>query len=832
MIKLKLSEWKIRLESETPHLKKGSEIKASVPGDITWDLYLAGIIKNPFFSLNHKELGWIAEQDFTYITEFDFGDEVNSAEEVILSFGAIDLFSEIYLNGVLLGKTENAFLKYEFEVKKYLKAKSNLLEVKMFSTVNRMKTIDCDGYFGVFNVPRLFLRKPQCHFGWDWAPDLCGYGICGDAEIKVVSRYRISDVCVRQSDDGFVTLIAELNYNVRAMMDAMGVTIDNTATPRDGDKLVFRAESSPGGGEYLTEEIEVTGKKNFVNFKIENPELWWPKGYGGQPLYRYEVELVRGGRSVCSRSGRFAFRQVELFEKPKSRNTLGYDFLINGKKIFVKGSNWVPAECFSGIMTDEKCKKLIDLAARANVNMLRIWGGGSFERDFFYDYCDEQGIMVWQDFMYACSDIPDDDKAWIDNTVRECEYQIKRLRNHPSLVYWCGGNEKTGTYGLQISKGDYFINCVLTGLVRTLDPTRPFARQSPCSITDVGNDLASGESHYNSFEASLAPYVSTGRTAIADYRKLVSEKVVSFASECAIFGPNSEETNEKIYPKDKLWPFNEIWADRLMDNPYAGIPMPFYKRQLLYVRDMYGEAENLHDFTVKGMTVHAEALRCELEFARMNKDVCGGIMNWMFTDIWPSGTWSIIDYYLEPKQAYYQVKRSFRPLLASFAQNKDGTTELFVANDTPSDFSGKAEFGKKNIDGSVVYKETLDVFVPAGGVFKRTVTFDVGGKNTYLYVVCGGEKTLYSPSFWRNCDLKADYEVQTQKVAEDKLKLTVTAKSFVKGLFIGFKNNFEYLFDDNYLDLEAGDVAVVFVTRKGGIGQVQPKTSAFERTVK
>jgi len=470
---------------------------------------------------------------------------------------------------------------------------------------------------------------------------MCAYGICGKVELKGESKYRITDVCVRTTLDGYVTFYGELNYNVRCLMDSMGVLIDNTATEKDGDKIVFYAEESPGSGKYVKTETEVTGKKNFANLCIKEPELWWPKGYGAQPLYGYKAELYRGGKAVYTVSGRFAFRKAELIEKPKSGNTIGYEFFINGRYVFVKGTNWVPAECFTGLMTDEKCKKLIDLADNANVNMLRIWGGGSFERDFFYDYCDEKGIMVWQDFMYACSDIPEDDKAWVENTLKECVYQIKRLRNHPSLVYWCGGNEKTGSFGLQISKGDFFIDYILTGLVKTLDPTRPFARQSPCSQTDIGNDLTSGESHYNSFEASLASVVKTGKTMITDYRKLVSQKVVSFASECAVLGPNSEETNAKIYPADKLWPINEIWEDRMMDNPYAGIVMSFAKRQLLYIRDMYGEAENLRDFTAKGMTIQAEALRCEIEFARSNKNLTGGIMNWMYSDIWPSGTWSV-----------------------------------------------------------------------------------------------------------------------------------------------------------------------------------------------
>ena len=374
---MKIKNWKLRVNGSNEHITAKTEIPASVPGDITWDMYLAGIIDNPYYALNHKKIGWITELDYTYSTKFD-ASEVIGSDEAMLSFHSVDLFSEIYLNGILLGKTENAFLRYDFDVKKHLKPKDNLLEVKMFSTVEAMKKINCEGYFGVFNVPRLFLRKAQCHFGWDWAPALCGYGICGDVELNGESKYRIKDVRVRTFDSGYVNILTELNYNVRSMVDSMGVVIDNTAAIKDEDRLIFSVEKAPGSGEYASIEIDVTGKKNFANLQIKNRKLWWPKGYGEQPLYGYKAELIRGGKVVSTKTGYFAFREVSLLEEPKSGTTFGYELAVNGKKIFVKGSNWVPAECFSGIMTDEKCKKLIDLADNANINMLRVWGAGFY----------------------------------------------------------------------------------------------------------------------------------------------------------------------------------------------------------------------------------------------------------------------------------------------------------------------------------------------------------------------------------------------------------------------------------------------------------------------
>lgn len=809
--------------------KTGETFSATVPGDITVDLYRSGMIEDPYFGLNHKDIGWIVNEDFDYLAEFNVDKKLSKNESVRLVFDGIDLFADIYLNGVLLGHAENMFLRYEYEVKNILVEGNNRLKVRMKSTINHMNSIDCKDYFGVFNVPRLFIRKAQCHFGWDWAPDICGFGIWGDVYLLGGSALRIDDINVVADKDGNVSLFSELNYNVRDLRDNFGVIKHGFAVENRGDTLKFYVSEEPFGDVYREVDVAVSGRKNFANFKFDIPELWWPLGYGEQPLYNYKVELIRDRKLIDAKCGRFAFRTVELEEKPRDEKSFNYCLKINGEKIFVKGSNWVPIECFTGTVADEKYKRLVDLAKVGNYNMLRVWGGGIYEKDIFYNLCDELGIMVWQDIMLACGDIPEEDHAWVKNTVSEVNYQIKRLRNHPSIVYWCGGNEKTGSCGLQISKGDFFVDNTLQGLVRHLDKSRPFARQSPCSFTDVGNDLESGESHYNSFERSLTD-------GILNYRTLVSEKIVPFLSECAVMGPNSIETNKKIYPQDKLWPINELWSDRLMDNPYAAVVMDFAHRQLYYIKEIFGEAKSLEDFTAKGMTVHAEMLRSEIEFARSNKGRTWGILNWMFTDIWPSGTWSVIDYFCEPKQAYYQMKRSYEPLLVSFTQNHDGETELIIVNDKLTCFSGKIVFGEKCFNGQTVYKNELSVKVEANSLTKIKVNCS-GDFNTYLFA-CYTEdneekKTLYSSNFWRGYKFTSDYTYKFERVTEDKAKITFKANEFVKGIFISFKNNNNYIYSDNYIDLEKGDEKVITVSAlHGTINEEEMSITDFAEMIK
>lgn len=829
-----IDKWKLRVENANPYLQKGMTIDAKVPGDITMDLHRAGIIPDPYYGLNHNEITWVTGQDFTYISEFNTDEEVLSQDEVLLVFDSVDLFSEIYLNGTLIGKTENMFLRYTFEVKDVLQKEHNILQVKMKSTTQIAENINCDGYMGIFNLPRIFLRKAQCHFGWDWAPNMPGYGICGEVRLEGVNSCRINDVTYRTTNDGKVTLIAELNYNIRPTIDLMGTPIKNTSRPAANDLLVYRVEKEPGSGVYIEKTISVTGKKNFINIMIDNPQLWWPNGYGKHPLYCYQVELYRNGNKVSSKSGKLAFREVKLTEEPKNEQLIGFEFFINGKKIFVKGSNWIPMECFTGCAREEKYKKLLKLAADGNMNMLRVWGGGIYESEVFYRTCDELGIMVWQDFMMACSHIPENDEAWQTNALKECEYQIKRLRNHPSIVYWSGGNEKIGSFILQPSKGDFFVDNILTAVFRRLDPTRPFGKQSPGSITELGCELTSGDSHYSSLEAALSSLPLTGQTKITSYRDFVSQRVVGFLSENASFGPQSVESNRKIYPVDKLWPINEYWVDRLVSNPYDGYGgFPFAKKIEAFVTDLYGKADSIEDFVQKGMMVHAEIMRAEVEWVRAHKPVTGGIMNWMYSDIWPSGTWSVVDYYTEPKQVYYQMRRSFQPVLATFMQNIDGKTVLVLDNESGESITLDVEYGKRTMCGETIESRRVQITLPHGQAHTEPVDFDVSTKDTYLYTTCNDGSSIYrnvySPDFWRTANIDGDYTVSKEMVSDNMLTIKIKANSFVKSLFLHFPDNYKYLYSDNYLDMEAGEERMVTVLSEDTINPDELVITCFEQ---
>ena len=784
-------------------------IPASVPGDITIDIYKAGLVNNPYFSNNYLDCEWVGRTDFTYQLQLDITQEMLDEDVIDIIFKGIDLYSKIYINNHLLGETQNMFLKYVFNIKPYVKLGKNLLEVKMESTLNKMDTFDTKEYQSIFNVPRIFARKAQCHFGWDWAPRICAYGIWDDVILNAHSKYQINNVKVVAHMNGGLTFFTELNYNIRVLHKPDG-SIAIPAEEKKDDFLRIYVSKKPFGNDYIYKDINIGGRNNFGCFKFDNPELWWPIGYGEQPLYNYKIELHRDGQVLDIKTGRFGFRDVALKEDPVGDSLLGFTFYVNNQPIFMKGSNWVPNECFTGVIKDEKYKELIRLAKEGNFNILRVWGGGIYEKDIFYDLCDENGLLVWQDVCLACADIPEEEPAFVSNILAEVEYQVKRLRNHPSLIHWTGGNEKTGCYGLCINHGDFFVDNILYGFIMNLDDTRSYRKQSPCSRTDIGNDKTSGESHHGVFEMALVNGMDT-------YRQRLNDNIVPFISEAAIMGPSSLETLKKIFPKEHLWPMDEMWKDRFMENPYGSVPMDFPHRELHYAEDLYGKVSSLEDFVPKGMMAHAEAMRAELEFARAHKGVNWGFLNWMFSDIWPSGTWSIIDYFLEPKQAYYQMRRSYQSIYASFFEDEDGDTRVFIVNDSLKPVHCDLVVYEKTYDGEIVNAETFnDVKVDNSQSVSYKLNHKVNKEN-YLVVEYLSHKTIYSPNMYKMKKFDSDFTYQTKVIDKNHIDVTIKANSFVKSLFIHFQDNYLYKYSDNYLDLEKDDEVTIRISSEKDI---------------
>lgn len=770
MEKIQLNNWKI---SGGVY----SDVPARVPGDVTADLFRVGLIPDPLWGQNLKDLKPLFETDWTYSCAFEADKALLRFFEIFLVFEGIDTLAEVTLNGIHIGSTDNMFREWHFSVKDLLKEGKNVLHVCIRSSLNAAREKnDGKDRRALFNAERAFLRKAQFHFGWDWAPPLIGCGLWLPAYIEAFGSAHIGECSVRPYNDGNVSFRLVLSGELQdctVVAEAAGVRT----------------------------ECAADGRVCVLNLRVQAPELWWPNGYGEQPLYAYSVSLYKKGELLYRREGRFAFREITVSEEPIAKDRLSFALMVNGRRIFAKGSNWVPVTNMTGLEETERYTSLLRFAKEGGYNILRVWGGGIYEKDIFYDLCDELGILVWQDFAFACSAIPADIPGIEQSFLQEAEYQIKRLRGHPSLALWCGGNEYAPDLnGTPYEKGNALIRIRLRGLVGELDPCTPYIHNSPCGVHGDEWDFRSGDSHIACQEMILR------KNDIRSFRKYIAMYPSQFVSECTVLGSSRLRSLKKFIPAEELWPAGESWEYHFMHNPHLEVPEEtFFIKEKRLAAGLFGNIETVQGFVKKSMLAQAELMRAELDFARMNKH-CAGFMNWMYNDVWGCGTWSVIDYYGEKKAAYYVQKRAFAPIYLGMAW--DGDVKIFLANDTKRTLTATVRFGAKTLGGELLHEAKQTVSVCAGDTV--SIPFSCKMNGDYLFACCraGGKdlKTIYFHELWDQpfrTDLS--YSVKEQCSGRYLYTLSIKANAFARCVFIDHPLSAELIFSDNYFDMEAGE---------------------------
>ena len=779
---------------------KDTIYKATVPGDISHDLYKNGVLPDYSVGMQYKEYAWVVEQDWEYSRTFTLGKEIFSSDEIYLEFKGIDTFADIYVNGQKVGSTENMFIGYRFPVRAYVKEGENTLCVAMHSTLRKMSAYKNTKFVSIFNENRIFIRKAQCHFGWDWAPNLPGYGIWQEVSIYGENYDCAKDLFFSTKKDGSVRAEATWNFSNYFYKEAAGDVAELTVYSDAACTEKVASVTNP-----------VHGKITVFNFKIKNVRLWWPNGYGGQPFYYAKLLLKRRGEVKDELMQRFAVREVELdqsaYDGLRNRCTVK----INGVPVFCKGSNWVPADCFAGTLGEDRYETLLELARRANFTMLRVWGGGYYEKEVFYNKCDEKGILIWQDFMFSCCDIPYDSIEFVNTIVNESEIVLKRLRSHPCIAVMCGGNELKGTldptqepvYGLP------FVDYILRGLSNRWLPDNPYVNQSPFGFTEVANDLENGDTHTNCYEESIIG------GDMRRYREILAKNFASFFSECAVLGPCRYRSLKKFMPQDKIWPLNEVYDDRFVSNPYSPCQMTFARREMFTAEQFFGTIRNEKEFCHKGMQAHYEILRSEIEHARAHRDFCGGFMNWMYNDIWPTGTWSVVDYYMVPKSAYYAMADGFSLLHVCFTQEEGGSHQLTVINDLQRSLAGEVVFSGKMLSGECVWQHRKKIRVRPNAVYPVDIArADEDTACDYWsaeFVADTGEtvKTIYFPRLW---DKSFESDVSVHFGTEDsRYYVDITANQFARSVNVDVAREVHVYYSDNYFDLEKGETRRVWL---------------------
>ena len=627
------SGWQMRQEGWEEFLP------ASVPGSVYHDLMQNGKMDDPFWRDNFPKALKRMDHDYEYKTEFAANKALLKSDAVLLRFEGIDTVADIFLNGEKLGHTENMHRTFEFEVKDLLKEEGNELRVLLHSPTRFIKEEYkhnvADGSEEAM-VGFANLRKTHCMFGWDWGPRLPDAGLWRPVKLLGIEKARVDSVYVTQKhEDGKVTLHFDVDADVYDREALMGYTV--LITDPDGKETLCKG--SP-------EEIV-----------IERPQLWWPNGFGAQPLYTVEVRLYAGGKQVDAWKKRIGLRTLTMhIEKDAYGESFAHE--VNGVQVFAMGADYIPEDSIFPRINEARTRELLRQCKEAHFNTIRVWGGGYYPDDWFYDACDEMGLMVWQDFLFACAVYNLTDE-FEDNIRAEFADNIKRLRHHASLALWCGNNEmemfvERGLWvKTPIQKSDYvkMYEYILPKVLKELDPQTFYWPASPSSGGgfDDPNGFDRGDVHYWD--------VWHGNVPFTDYRRYYFRYLSEFGFQSF---PSVETVKTFALPED-CNPFSYVMEKHQRNNAANGKIMNYLYQTYLY-------PTSFDAFVYASQLLQADAIRYGVEHFRRNRGRCMGAVYWQLNDCWPVISWASIDYCGRWKALHYAAKRFFRPLTLSCAE--------------------------------------------------------------------------------------------------------------------------------------------------------------------
>lgn len=797
---------------------------ALVPGEVHVALARSGVIPDPFYGLNANEVQWVEQKEWWYKRTFDVDDGFLQ-KKTFLEFDGLDTYATIYLNNEEIGRTSNMFIPHRFDVTSLLHAGRNTLAVKFAPTAALLSRMDTTGLSGCFDVSRVNARKMQCAFGWDWTHRFVGAGIWRDVRLVSYDGLSIADVHVEPEivgnyADAWITIEVENHTGEDKQAKASVVLAIGEAR----EKIEVVDWISPFGG--IMEAV----------IRIEEPELWWPNGFGEPTLYTLMVGMELEGEVQDVAETRFGVRTIGIVERDEHGGN-AFTMLVNGEEVFCKGANWIPADHFPSSVTPDRCRDLVKQAKDANLNMLRVWGGGIYEQQAFYDACDEMGIMVWQDFMFACATYPDSNiwaggetpftpsiqggagggEAFERAVAQEAETIVKRLRNHPSIMVWCGNNECEMNYAPDADwPGKRLFHEVIPNVLKRMDHTRPYRPSSPYGGA-IGNDPAEGNFHGGTW----------WRTYLGDekrWRHTIEELNGLFVSEFYAEGPPEVASLRQFIPEDKLFPTdNETWEFHNKDNPHSGRTDGLTNHQILLdlTRRMMGDYSNVDEFAAYAGIIQGEFVRAEFEHFRREKWAISGGLFWMLDDCWPAISWSLIDYYGRPKPAYYYAKRACEPVICSFKQLED-RVQLYVTSDSRLQaVDGVCRVGILTFETCGFESQKIDVQMPPNSsraIWESAPIDSIITDPTRQCLVALLEsrgkqvaKAVWFPRLFGEMEFpRPKLLVEREQLAEDRHAIAIAVDAFARNVTLG-NLPASARPSDNYFDLLPGERHVVTI---------------------
>jgi beta-mannosidase len=789
--------WQFRLSGSREWLP------ATVPGGVHSDLLALGRIPDPFVADNEKKVQWVTESDWEYRRSFTVDMALSDEEHCSLVCDGLDTLAEVSLNGRLLGKTDNMFRRWAWEVSDLLKDGRNELRIIFRAPVTYIKARQAaKPLLGGGDIPGgPHLRKAPCQWGWDWGPKLPPIGIWKDIRLEGYRQAKLENVHIRQfHGDDNVTIIAEVEISQWSR----------------GDLLATLKVTSPGGQVQTVKAApdQTTGGILICNLQspINDPEFWWPNGFGSQPLYQVVVSLESGKTVLDQRSFQVGLRTIELRREPDEWGE-SFTFVVNGVPVFIKGADWIPADSLPTRISDAYMERLIRDAAAAHMNMLRVWGGGFYEEERFYDLCDRFGLLIWQDFVFACGIYPEDD-AFAENVRVEAVENVRRLRHRASLALWCGNNEMEQGWVdwkwnnpdqpvVQSLKSGYdrMFHHLLPDVVAAEDPDRPYWPSSASSGIPFANPNGQqrGDTHYWD--------VWHGRKPFTAYR----EQFPRFMSE---FGFQALPPYKTI--QMYAGPQDQNMTSYIMEHHQrSGSGNGLMVSQMT---DSFRMPKDFQSLVYLSMVLQAEGIRYGVEHWRRHRERVSGTLIWQLNDCWPVASWSSIDYFGRWKALHYAARKFYAPILLT-VEDKAEQMGLFVTNDTTKTWTGEVRWSLETLAG-----ERLDQGIENVSASPLAVTpvrsLDFSGKvheqNRRQVVLVAelwkGRKFLarqmgtFAPN--KHLELAAPQIETTASIAGQDL--TIKIKSSCLARFVELElAGVDVVFSDNYFDLPAGQTATV-----------------------
>ncbi len=824
-----LKDWDLKKKGDSLNLK----IKA--PETVFETLIQNKLITDPFYGLNEKKAAWVYRSDWTYETKLKLSKEFLNYSNILLRFNGLDTIADIYINKIFLGSVNNMFRIYEYQVKDYLKRGINIIQIQFHSPEKHaikmikkyeIKLTTGEDYRAIPGIP--YIRKAQYSFGWDWGPILPDIGIWKSVELIGYEKIRIKSVFPLQ-DINFKDLNRKLKKGntllpiAESVLISCQVEIESSIEEIDKLNYIIAMDINSKEGKTYHNEIKLEKENQIIEIKIPNPTLWWTHNLGEPYLYDLSISIINSC-VIDKVKQKLGVREIALIKNPDEWGESFY-FLLNHVPIFAKGANWIPIDSFipRGKKNGLYQRNLKD-AKSANMNMIRVWGGGIYEDDEFYNVCDKLGILVWQDFPFACAIYPIYEEFY-ENVKVEFIQNIKRLRLHPSLAIWCGNNEieylwrllkeSSGIIDekteLEYKKGYVrLFEDMLPKILKKLDPTRPYWPSSPsngfCGL-DIGsmysNSPSKGDSHYWSVWHAGKPFKA--------YRTFNSR----FISEFGFESFPSMKSIESFCPKEQFDMFSPIMENH-QKNDAGNQKILDYMKKRFFIPDKFEKQIILSQIT------QAEAIEYGIEHWRKNeKDFqCMGSLYWQLNDCWPVASWSSVDYYGRWKALHYFSKRFFSSLFP-YVEEKKNQVKFGVVNDGPHSEDLIFIWKIMNSNGIILLKGK-EITKIDGLESKELTIIDVSEinktkkmrKNNIIFyklqkastkkIIYRGGRLFENPKDFNLKDPEISYTIEPLESNLDnlkKLKLQIKTKHISLYTYI-ISDLIDFIASDNYFSLE------------------------------